>query len=74
MLFLTRYIGESIVIGDNVKISILGKKGGQIQIGIEAPKAVSVHRKEIYLQLQADKVARALDEKNGANEDKKSQT
>lgn len=48
MLILTRRIGEKLVIGDDVFITILGVKGGQVRLGIDAPKDTSVHRKEIY--------------------------
>lgn len=47
MLILTRRIGETVVIGDNVTVTVLGVKGNQIRVGIEAPKEVSVHRMEI---------------------------
>ncbi len=52
MLALTRKSGESIVIGNDVEITILDVKGDQVKIGISAPKAVPVYRKEIYLQIQ----------------------
>lgn len=52
MLALTRKIGESIIIGNDVEISILEVKGEQVKIGINAPKSVPVYRKEIYLQIQ----------------------
>lgn len=48
MLILTRRISESIIIGDNVKITVLGVKGNQVRLGIDAPKDLSVHREEIY--------------------------
>lgn len=52
MLILTRRIGETLVIGDNVKISILGVRGQQVRIGIDAPRNVSVHREEIYNRIK----------------------
>lgn len=55
MLILTRNIGTSIVIGDDVVVSVLGIKGNQVRIGVDAPKSVSVHREEIYERIQAEK-------------------
>lgn len=52
MLMLTRRIGQTLVIGDNVKVTVLGVKGNQVRIGIEAPKDVSIHRQEIYERIQ----------------------
>jgi carbon storage regulator len=52
MLILTRKLGESIAIGDDIKITFLDIKGKQLRIGIEAPKHVSVHRDEIYQAIQ----------------------
>ena len=57
MLILTRRVGESLVIGDNIHITILGMKGFQVRIGIDAPKDVSVHREEIYQRIQQEKNA-----------------
>jgi carbon storage regulator len=55
MLILTRRVGETIVIGDDVIITVLGIKGNQVRIGINAPKDVSVHREEIYQRIQQEK-------------------
>ncbi|HIF18744.1 MAG TPA: carbon storage regulator [Cycloclasticus sp.] len=55
MLILTRKVGESLVIGDDVSIIVLGVKGNQVRIGIDAPKSVSVHREEIYTKIQDEK-------------------
>ena len=54
MLILTRRLGESITIGDNIKISVLGIHGRQVRIGIEAPPEVVVHREEIYVKIQEE--------------------
>lgn len=55
MLILTRRISESVIIGDEVKITVLGVKGNQVRLGIDAPKTVSVHREEIYQRIQQEK-------------------
>ncbi len=55
MLILTRRVGETIVIGDDVVVTVLGIKGNQVRIGINAPKNVSVHRQEIYERIQNEK-------------------
>lgn len=52
MLALTRKLNESIMIGNDIEITILEMKGDQVKIGISAPKAVPIYRKEIYLQIQ----------------------
>ena len=52
MLVLSRRLGETLVIGDNVKVTVLGISGNQIRLGISAPKEVSVHREEIYQRIQ----------------------
>ncbi len=60
MLALTRKVGDSIMIGNDIEITVLEVKGEQVRIGINAPKEVSIFRKEIYLQIQeANKEAAA---------------
>ncbi len=54
MLILTRRVGESIMIGDNVTVTVLGVKGNQVRIGVNAPKEVAVHREEIYEKIRAE--------------------
>ncbi|VFP78248.1 Carbon storage regulator [Buchnera aphidicola (Cinara cuneomaculata)] len=55
MLILTRRIGETLIIGDEITITILGMKGNQIRVGVNAPKKIPVHREEIYKRIQSDK-------------------
>ena len=54
MLILTRRTGETLMVGDEVTVSVLGVKGNQVRIGINAPKEVSVHREEIYERIKAE--------------------
>ena len=61
MLILTRRIGETLIIGDDVNITVLGVKGNQVRLGINAPKDVSVHREEIYLRIQQEKQGSDVD-------------
>jgi len=55
MLILTRRAGETVMIGSDVTITVLGVKGNQVRIGINAPKDVAVHREEIYERIQSEK-------------------
>ena len=54
MLILTRRVGETLMVGDEVSVTVLGVKGNQVRIGINAPKDVSVHREELYLRIQKE--------------------
>ena len=54
MLILTRKAGESITIGDDVKITVVEVKGKQVRIGIDAPRSYMIHREEVYLSIQAE--------------------
>lgn len=58
MLILTRKLGESITIGDSVKVTVLGIHGKQVKLGVVAPESILVHREEIYLKIKNEKSTR----------------
>jgi len=65
MLILTRRVGETVIIGDEVQVTVLGVKGNQVRLGVTAPKDVAVHRSEIYDRIKKERAG----EESGGSED-----
>jgi carbon storage regulator len=65
MLILTRRVGETVMIGNDVTVTVLGVKGNQVRIGINAPKSVAVHREEIYERIKREQQGEPNGETNG---------
>ena len=68
MLILTRRVGETLMIGDDVTVTVLGVKGNQVRIGVNAPKHVSVHREEIYERIKKEQAG-----ESGAEQEEESE-
>ena len=69
MLILTRRVGETLVIGDDVTITVLGVRGNQVRVGVNAPKDVAVHREEIYQRIQDERTDENSCENNKKDDD-----
>mgnify|MGYP003326226113 CR=1 FL=1 len=65
MLILTRRVGETLMVGDEVTVTVLGVKGNQVRIGVNAPKDVAVHREEIYQRIQNENAKQDTEEEVG---------
>ncbi|MBA3582423.1 MAG: carbon storage regulator CsrA [Gammaproteobacteria bacterium] len=65
MLILTRRVGETLMVGDEVTVTVLGVKGNQVRIGVNAPKDVAVHREEIYERIKRERDTDSSDRSNG---------
>ena len=66
MLILTMLVGETLMIGDEVTVTVLGVKGNQVRIGVNAPKSVSVHREEIYERIRQEREGQAAQQQDGS--------
>ncbi len=64
MLILTRRVGETLMIGDNISVTVLGVKGNQVRLGINAPKDVAVHREEIFERIRHEQIDAVAVEEN----------
>jgi carbon storage regulator len=65
MLILTRRVGETLMIGDEVTVTVLGVKGNQVRIGVNAPRDVAVHREEIYERIKREQAGQTASEEGG---------
>jgi carbon storage regulator len=67
MLILTRRVGETVVIGEDVDITVLGVKGNQVRLGVKAPREISVHREEIYKRIKSEAASKAAGNGQGSS-------
>jgi carbon storage regulator len=68
MLILSRRVGETLTIGSDVSVTVLGIKGNQVRLGIKAPKNVAVHREEIFLKIQREAAEAAANQKTSSGD------
>ena len=67
MLILTRRVGETLMIGDNITVTVLGVKGNQVRIGVNAPRDVAVHREEIFERIKREEQDGVAEPRTGGN-------
>lgn len=71
MLILTRRVGETVVIGDDVTITVLGVKGNLTRVGINAPRSIAVHTQEIYDRIKSEQAERAIERPANSNSEQR---